>query len=95
VAELGADEVRVLLTLAKRLAMGQRCYGALDLAHDVRDWRRECLEELVDAAIYRAIAEVASTHAQRHAPIDGTAAPLAEREEMPDTETTTPRGRQR
>jgi hypothetical protein len=59
--ELGDDEVRVLLVLARRLAAGQRTYGRLDVAHDQRDWRRERAEELADVLVYTAIAEVAAT----------------------------------
>jgi len=61
VGELGADEARTLLVLARRLLAGQRTYGRLDLAHDGRSWRRERAEELADALVYGAIAEVAST----------------------------------
>ena len=61
VEELGADERRVLLALARRLLAGQAHYGKLDLAHDGRDWRRERAEELADALVYGAIAEVAAT----------------------------------
>lgn len=59
VAELGTDERRVLLVLARRLLQGQRQYGRLDVAGDRRDWRRERAEELADALVYGAIAEVA------------------------------------
>ena len=61
VAELGADERRVLLALAKRLLMGQRTYGLLSVATDGRDWLRERTSELEDALVYTAIAEVAAT----------------------------------
>lgn len=59
-SQLGAEERRVLLALARRLLAGQRAYGRLDLAHDRRDWRRERAEELADSLIYGAIAEVAA-----------------------------------
>jgi hypothetical protein len=61
VAELGTEERAVLLVLARRLLAGQRAYGRLDLARDARDWRKERGEELADALIYGAIAEVAAT----------------------------------
>jgi len=61
VSQLGTDEKRVLLALARRLLAGQREYGKLDVAHDGRDWKRERAEELADALVYGAIAEVAST----------------------------------
>lgn len=65
VSELGDGERRVLLVLAKRLLMGQRTIGRLDLAKDARDWRREKAEEFADALIYGAIAEVARELVQR------------------------------
>jgi aryl-alcohol dehydrogenase-like predicted oxidoreductase len=61
IAELGTDERRVLLALARRLLAGQRTYGRLDVARDGRDWRRERADELADALVYGAIAEVAAT----------------------------------
>jgi hypothetical protein len=60
VSELGPDEERVLLVLARRLLEGQRTYGLLSLATDGRDWLRERSEELADALVYTAIAEVAA-----------------------------------
>jgi hypothetical protein len=60
-AQLGADERRVLLVMARRLLVGQTVYGRLDLANDRRDWRKERAEELADALVYGAIAEVAAT----------------------------------
>jgi hypothetical protein len=60
-AELGRDERRVLLVLARRLLAGQHAYGRLDVANDRRDWRKERAEELADALVYGAIAEVATT----------------------------------
>ena len=59
--ELGDEELAVLVALSRRLLAGQRAYGRLDLAHDARDFRRERAEELEDALIYTAIAEVAAT----------------------------------
>jgi len=58
-AQLGEQERAVLLALGRRLLAGQRAYGQLDLANDRRNWRRERAEELADALIYGAIAEVA------------------------------------
>jgi hypothetical protein len=59
-AELGDDERRVLLALARRLLAGQRTYGLLSVATDGRDWLRERSEELEDVLVYTAIAEVAA-----------------------------------
>jgi hypothetical protein len=61
VRELGPEERRVLLVLARRLLAGQHAYGRLDVARDGRDWRRERADELADALVYGAIAEVAAT----------------------------------
>jgi hypothetical protein len=61
VNELGEDERRVLLVLAKRLLLGQRTIGMLRAATDGRNWLQERSEELADALIYTAIAEVAAS----------------------------------
>ena len=58
-AELGDDELRVLLVLARRLLVGQKAYGRLDVRNDPRDWRQERAAELQDLLIYTAIDEVA------------------------------------
>ncbi len=60
IAELAEQERSVLLVLARRLLAGQRGYGRLDLSKDARDWRRERAEELADALVYGAMAEVAA-----------------------------------
>jgi len=56
--QLGEDERRVILVLAKRLLEGQRCYGRLDLANDARDWRKERAQELADVLVYGAFEEL-------------------------------------
>ena len=53
-ADLGADEMRVLVLVAERLAKGRQRYGALDVATDRRDFRHESLEEIADALVYAA-----------------------------------------
>jgi hypothetical protein len=53
-AELGDDEVRVLVLVGRRLLMGQRIYGRLDANRDARDWRAEAAEELLDGCVYLA-----------------------------------------
>jgi len=53
-SELGGDERRVLLEIAKRLAMGQRTYGRLDIDRERRDMQREASEELFDGCVYLA-----------------------------------------
>lgn len=52
---LGVDEMRVLVAIAARLALGRRQYGDLDIASDTRDWRREALEEQLDWLVYDTI----------------------------------------
>jgi hypothetical protein len=59
VAELGTDERRVLLVLARRLLAGQHAYGRLDVATDRRDWGREASEEAADLLVYLAIGLIA------------------------------------
>ena len=53
--DLGTDERRVLEAIAARLQMGAGTYGALAIAGDPRDWRKEAREEALDAAVYLAI----------------------------------------
>jgi hypothetical protein len=53
-AELGTDELRVLLLVAERLRTGQRRYGRFDLAADRRNFHHEALEEIADALVYAA-----------------------------------------
>jgi hypothetical protein len=60
--ELGPDERRVMLVLARRLLVGQWAYGRLDVARDRRDWGKEAREEAADLAIYSAIRIVADEH---------------------------------
>jgi len=52
VPQLGADELRVLVLIARRVLAGEARYGRLDLSHDPRDLGREALEELLDAIFY-------------------------------------------
>jgi hypothetical protein len=54
----GPDESRVLDLLRARLALGAQAYGPLEIADDQRDWTQEAVEEVLDAAIYLAIALV-------------------------------------
>jgi hypothetical protein len=52
ISGLGVDERRVLLAIARRLALGATAYGRLDVQGDRRDWRAEATEELLDACVY-------------------------------------------
>lgn len=54
VEALGADELRVVLFVAERVRAGREVYGALDVANDGRDFRRERDEELADTIVYSA-----------------------------------------
>ena len=54
VAQLGDDEVRVLVRIAARLLHGLEIYGGLDLAQDVRDFDTEAREEVEDCLVYLA-----------------------------------------
>lgn len=49
---LGRDELDVLVRIAKRLRMGAAQYGRLDIHGDARTWRKEMLEEMLDALVY-------------------------------------------
>ena len=49
---LGADEVRVLTAIARRLSIGRKVYGPLDVKGDARDWKGEATEEALDLAVY-------------------------------------------
>lgn len=50
--ELCPNELRVLVMLAERLRAGQDAYGALDPRGDAREWRRETMNEVLDAQVY-------------------------------------------
>lgn len=56
--QLGPDERRVMLFVARRLLMGQAQYGLLNILRDRRDWKRELGEEAADALVYAACEEV-------------------------------------
>jgi hypothetical protein len=53
-AQLGADELSVLLLVAERLVKGRKLYGSLRVVTDRRDFTREALEEAADLAVYAA-----------------------------------------
>ncbi|MGA2451802.1 MAG: hypothetical protein ABTD50_24380 [Polyangiaceae bacterium] len=52
VSELGPDEVKVLVAIARRLALGRGVYGPLDVVGDARDWKRVATAEAFDLAVY-------------------------------------------
>ena len=56
VAQLGADELEVLATIAERLVMGRAQYGALHVESDRRDFGHEAMEECCDGLAYSAAA---------------------------------------
>ena len=51
-SELGPDELEVLAIVAEGLAKGRQSYGALNIAHDSRDFEAEALEEVRDGLVY-------------------------------------------
>lgn len=55
---LGPDELRVVARVVERLRMGQKQYGALDIAGNAKDWRAEATEEFLDGAIYLAMQSI-------------------------------------
>lgn len=58
ISQLGADERRVMLVLARRLLAGQAAYGRLDVGTDRRDFRRERALEIADLLLYSAFIEL-------------------------------------
>jgi hypothetical protein len=61
---LGGDEIAVLARIAKRLEMGQKQYGRLDLKVDPRKFRsKEAREELEDHLVYLACAWLVAVQA--------------------------------
>lgn len=67
--ELGPEEREAVTLLARRILMGQRQYGVLDLANDRRDLRAERSCELQDFLIYSAYAEIQAQTRGLHAPV--------------------------
>ncbi len=66
-AELGTDELRVLVLVADRLRTGRRRYGTLDVATDRRCFPVEALEEAADGLVYAAVALMRQTDAHNGA----------------------------
>lgn len=58
---LEGDELRVLKAVADRLRIGKERYGQLVMHGDLRDWRKEAREELLDYLVYRSIGELSET----------------------------------
>ena len=44
----------MVLLIAKRLVVGRKAYGPLDIQGDRRDWGHEASEEALDCAVYLA-----------------------------------------
>jgi hypothetical protein len=62
---LGGDEIAVLVRIARRLAMGRKSYGPLQVERDPRAFRsKEAREELEDALVYLACAWLKAETAQ-------------------------------
>lgn len=56
--QLEPDALRVVEYIAKRLLVGQKTYGMLDLAKDTRDWEAERAAEIGDLLVYSAMIEL-------------------------------------
>jgi hypothetical protein len=50
--QLGPDELRILLRVGRRLAVGFERYGEMRLAKDKRDYQKEAFEEMLDWLVY-------------------------------------------
>lgn len=61
-ADLGHDEVRVLVLIAQRLTKGADQYGILNVLDEDRDWLKESLEEELDDVVYRAAHTLRKLH---------------------------------
>lgn len=61
IRDLGDDELRIMVALADRIQLGRQRYGEWKASTDQRDYLRERHEELLDAAIYGAMHDVACT----------------------------------
>lgn len=66
-AELGIDELRVLVLVAERLRTGRQRYGTLQVATDRRCFPVEALEEAADGLVYAAVALMRQGDAQNGA----------------------------
>lgn len=53
---LPLEERAVMQAIERRLRMGLKQYGPLDIRHDPRRWTKEALEEALDGMVYLAIA---------------------------------------
>lgn len=53
--DLRGDELDVIGRVVERLQLGRGIYGELDIRRDVRQWKKERRDELVDALIYDCI----------------------------------------
>ena len=62
-AQLGHEELKVVLLLVTRMRDGQARYGHLDVRRDRRNFTRESLEEVVDGLFY--IGAALLPHARR------------------------------
>jgi len=52
---IGADELRVIELIVRRMRHGRAQYGPLDVHTDRKDWMHEASEELLDAVAYLAM----------------------------------------
>jgi hypothetical protein len=66
---LAEDELAVVTLVAERLLYGRQHYGELRVSTDLRDFRREALEEAADMAVYAAAGLLRAGSAGRRARI--------------------------
>jgi len=50
--DLGPDEIRILVRVARRLWVGKERYGPMKVSGDRRDFQKEASEELLDWLVY-------------------------------------------
>jgi len=50
--DLNADELRVVTAVAERMSRGRKEYGPLDLSIDIRNFKHEGAQELLDFVAY-------------------------------------------
>ena len=65
-AQLGDDDLQLLMLLAARALEGEGRYGRLDVQRDGRDVEHEALEEVVDGLFYVVAALLKVRRRDRH-----------------------------
>ena len=82
--ELNDDELRVLTSVARRIARkGRQSYGPLRISSDPRDYVQEAYEEVIDASVYLA-AQLERLQDERDAAQSNAGPPTPPRDTIPD-----------